>query len=88
MAKTVSTLVVLLCALALGGCSSVYGVTDSYGNTYGNFWNSGQNYQWQLAACEQETASPAISPPTRPYHMRCCMYHHGVPIDNPQTCQA
>lgn len=86
MARTVRYLVVLLGVLPLAGCSSVYGVTDSYGNTYGNFWNSGQNYQWQLDLCEKETADPAISPPTRPYHMRCCMYHHGVPIDNPQTC--
>jgi uncharacterized protein YceK len=88
MPKTVSLLVVLICAAALSGCSSVYDVTDSYGNSYGNFWNSGQNYQWQLAACEKETADRDISPPTRPYHMRCCMYHHGVPIDNPQTCTA
>lgn len=88
MPRAISLLVVLICASALSGCSSVFGVTDSYGNTYGNFWNSGQNYQWQLALCEKETADPAISPPTRPYHMRCCMYHHGVPIDHPQSCQA
>jgi hypothetical protein len=88
MARMVGPLVVLICALALAGCSSVFGVTDSYGNTYGDYYNPGQNYQGQLALCEQETAAPDIPPPTRPYRMRCCMYRHGVPIDHPQSCTA
>jgi len=80
---------ILFCLAAAGvpaGCSSVFGIADSYGNTYGDWYNPGRDYQWQLQACEQETASPKIPAASRPLHMRCCMHAHGVPIDNPQSC--
>jgi hypothetical protein len=91
MSRKTRLLHILFClgaAGALTGCSSLFGATDSYGNTYGDWYNPGQNYQWQLQACEQETASPKIPLASRSQHMRCCMHAHGVPVDNPQACTA
>ena len=88
MAKHALPILVFL--LVLTGCGTfdpIYAVQDSYGNRYGGYYEHGDNYSWQLQTCERETASPAIPSPQRPYHMRCCMWHHGVPIAHPETCQ-
>jgi hypothetical protein len=73
-------------ALALAGCSLV-GLTDRYGNTYGGWYNPGQQYGWQLAACDREVAAGTVPAPERKLAMRCCMWRRGVPIDDPADCR-
>jgi hypothetical protein len=77
----------LALALGLAGCSLV-SLSDRYGNTYGDWYNPGQQYGWQLATCDQEVAAGTVAAPGRKLAMRCCMWRHGVPIDDPDACQA
>jgi hypothetical protein len=71
--------------MALAGCSVVT-IHDRYGNTYGDWYNPGEDYTWQLSVCEAEMDRQGIALPLRKLAMRCCMWLHGVPIDDPQAC--
>lgn len=75
----------LASALALGSCGFA-SITDEYGNSYGGYYNPGSQFQWQLAGCQQEILAGTIPLPARKLAMRCCMWRHGVPIDDPQSC--
>jgi len=78
---------VLLSALALQACG-VFSITDRYGNSYGGFYDYGNKYDWQLAACDKETTSSPIPAAAKKRAMQCCMWRHGVPIDDPKGCEA
>lgn len=74
--------VVIALAGALGGCS-VFQIQDSYGNRYGGWYEHGDQYRYQLALCEQQTAAASsILVALRPAYMRECMAQHGVPTGN------
>lgn len=73
--------------LAVAGCSLV-SLSDRYGNSYGGWYNPGQQFQWQLATCDQQVAAATVPAPARKLAMRCCMWRHGVPIADPAACQA
>jgi hypothetical protein len=79
--------ITLLGALALQGCG-VFTLYDDYGNGYGGFFDYGSQYRWQLAACESELAARAVPVLERKRYMQCCMWRHGVPIDDSQGCEA
>lgn len=79
--------VALLAALALQGCS-FFELDDQYGNSYGGFFDYGSQYRWQLATCENEIAAASVPEPLRVRYMQCCMWRHGVPIDNSTGCEA
>ena len=74
-------------ALALAACG-VAVLTDPYGNRYGGWYNHGADYRWQMTTCEQEIVDGAVPNGDRKHFMRCCMWRHGVPIDDAQTCSA
>jgi hypothetical protein len=74
-------------ALALAGCS-LFVLTDPYGNRYGDWYNPGADYRYQLAACEQAIDDQKVPNAERKHFMRCCMWRHGVPIDDAQSCGA
>lgn len=76
---------ILWLAPALAGCGLV-AVSDPYGNQYGDWYNPGEHYRWQLATCEAALAQSSVPPPERKAAMRCCMWRHGVPIDDAETC--
>ena len=78
------TRALLLLAL-LAGCSAVT-LTDPYGNAYGDWWNHGDAYRWQLTTCEQEIDDRAVPNDGRKQFMRCCMWRHGVPIGDSGAC--
>jgi hypothetical protein len=78
---------ILWLALALGGCG-VATLTDPYGNQYGDWYNHGGGYRYQLATCEQEIDDRAVANAERKHFMRCCMWRHGVPIDDAASCGA
>jgi hypothetical protein len=77
---------VLCLSLLLVGCGAA-AVTDRYGNAYGDWYNPGSNYRWQLDACAQQIAQQSIPEFQRPRAMRCCMHGRGVPIDDPEKCR-
>lgn len=77
----------LLGAVLLSGCS-LFRVKDEYGNTYGGFFDYGNQYRWQLAPCQDEINARAIPDPLRKRYMQCCMWRHGVPIDDATGCEA
>ena len=79
--------VFLLVLAALGACSLVT-VADRYGNRYGDWYNHGDQYRWQLTACEDDLNGRNVPAPERKLAMRCCMWLHGVPIDDPGSCGA
>jgi hypothetical protein len=79
--------VVAVLALALAGCG-LTALTDPYGNVYGDWYNHGANYRWQMTTCEQAIDDQAVPNGERKHFMRCCMWRHGVPIDDAQTCTA
>jgi len=81
MMGRLSYLMLLSIALALAGCS-VFQIKDSYGNRYGGWYEHGDQYQSQLALCEQQTGAASIAAAQRPTYMRECMWRHGVPQDN------
>jgi hypothetical protein len=74
-------------ALALSACS-MFVLTDPYGNTYGDWYNPGSNYRWQLTTCEQAIDDHKVPNAARKGFMRCCMWQHGVPIGDAQSCGA
>jgi hypothetical protein len=77
-----------LCLLtALSGCS-YFQLVDPYGNVYGDFYNPGSTYRWQMLACEQEIDTGAVPGVQRKMFMRCCMGAHGVPISDLASCPA
>lgn len=78
---------VLVAVLALQGCSWVQ-ISDKYGNTYGSFFDFGNQYTWQLATCEADPGLAAAAAPDRKRWMACCMWRHGVPIDDSKGCNA
>ena len=77
----------LLVPLALQGCS-FFELDDSYGNSYGGFFDYGSQYRWQLTTCESEIAAGSVTEPLRQRYMQCCMWRHGVPIDDSRGCEA
>ncbi len=78
---------VVLSALALQACG-VFSISDRYGNSYGGFYDYGNRYEWQLATCDKETAAAAIPESVKKRAMECCMWRHGVPIDDSKGCEA
>ncbi len=74
-------------ALMLGACAAA-AITDRYGNQYGGWYNPGENFRWQLEACDAELGRQEIAPDRRKLAMRCCMWTKGVPINDPQDCVA
>jgi hypothetical protein len=78
-------LVALAAALALQGCAA-FGIADRYGNRYGGFYDVGTQYSWQLATCDNELAADPVPVPERKRAMACCMWRHGVPIDDAGGC--
>ena len=86
--------VVLAVALALQGCSffdalgSIGTVKDRYGNTYGDYYGRANQYAWQLQTCDQEMAASTLPDGQKKRAMQCCMWRHGVPIDDATGCVA
>ncbi len=78
---------ILAAALVVGGCSLVQ-LTDPYGNVYGDWYNHGAQYRFQLDTCEHEIDDRNVPDPQRKNFMRCCMWRHGVPIDDAASCTA
>jgi hypothetical protein len=78
---------VVLVLLAAAGCSLVQ-LTDPYGNVYGDWYNHGAQYRWQMTTCEQEIVDRNVPNAERKAFMRCCMWRHGVPIDDAASCGA
>jgi hypothetical protein len=74
-------------ALFLGGCS-YFQLVDPYGNVYGDFYNPGSTYRWQMLACEQAIDTDAVPGAQRRNFMHCCMGAHGVPIPDLAACPA
>lgn len=85
--RRLPALAVLLATLALQGCG-VFSITDRYGNTYGGFYDYGNRYQWQLGVCDKEIASSPIHESLKKRAMQCCMWRHGVPIEDSRGCEA
>jgi hypothetical protein len=80
-------LAILLPALALAGCG-LFTIDDPYGNSYGNFFDYGNQYSWQLATCEADPGLAQAVPEMRQRWMQCCMWRHGVPLDDAKGCDA
>lgn len=76
-----------LLAFALGACSFVTNA-DRYGNEYGDWYNPGGNFTWQLNLCEHQMETQNVPLMQRKAAMRCCMHNHGVPIDADPGCAA
>ena len=75
-----------LLPLVLVACG-VAAISDRYGNQYGDWYNPGSGFRWQLDLCEHQVEAQASPLPERKLAMRCCMYAHGVPIDDAQHCR-
>jgi hypothetical protein len=73
-------------ALVLAACS-VAAISDRYGNQYGDWYNPGSGFRWQLDLCEHQVEAQGAPLPERKLAMRCCMYWHGVPVDGTQNCR-
>lgn len=78
---------VALLALCVSACSFTT-IADRYGNEYGDWYNPGGNFQWQLSLCEQQMDTGSVPAPDRKLAMRCCMHDHGVPVDDVSGCGA
>jgi hypothetical protein len=78
---------IFLFAAVLWGCSFTT-IADRYGNQYGDWYNPGGNFTWQLGLCEQQMESKDVPPMQRKLAMRCCMHDHGVPVDSVAGCAA
>jgi hypothetical protein len=76
-----------LLAAALAACSLVT-IADRYGNQYGDWYNPGQTFTWQLGLCEHQMVAQSVPEPRRKAAMRCCMRDHGVPVDTASDCGA
>ncbi|HLI21145.1 MAG TPA: hypothetical protein VKV32_08510 [Stellaceae bacterium] len=85
--KKLALSAVLLATLGLYGCSW-FTLSDKYGNTYGGFFDHGGQYGWQMATCEADPGLAEAAAPDRKRWMACCMWRHGVPIDNSTGCAA
>lgn len=72
---------------ALAACSFTT-IADRYGNQYGDWYNPGGHFAWQLDLCEQQMEQQNVPLMQRKASMRCCMRDHGVPVDNVQGCGA
>jgi hypothetical protein len=71
----------------LGACSFTT-AADRYGNEYGDWYNPGGRYSWQLGLCERQMDEQNIPAMQRKAAMRCCMHDHGVPVDAEANCSA
>lgn len=78
---------VLIAALSLQSCGT-FALHDPYGNSYGGFFNYGNQYAWQLQTCDSDPALQKTAAPLRKRWMQCCMWRHGVPIDDSTGCTA
>jgi hypothetical protein len=76
-----------LLAATLGACSATT-IADRYGNEYGDWYNLGSTYGWQLRLCESQVDAQNVPAMQRKATMRCCMRDHGVPIDDQAGCGA
>jgi hypothetical protein len=85
--RKASLSIALLGALTLQGCSLVE-VDDPYGNSYGGFFDYGSQYRWQLATCQDELGAHGVPAELAKRYMQCCMWRHGVPIDDSTGCEA
>ena len=74
-------------ALVLGACG-IASISDRYGNQYGDWYNPGSGFRWQLDLCEHQVETRDVPPAVRKLAMRCCMWAHGVPIGDARSCQA
>jgi hypothetical protein len=77
----------MLLAAALAACSFTT-IADRYGNQYGDWYNPGGNFTWQLGVCEHAMAVQNLPPMSRKAAMRCCMRDHGVPAADTEGCSA
>jgi hypothetical protein len=87
MRKIVPAAVVLSVLLALQGCSWIT-ISDKYGNSYGGFFDYGNQYAWQLQTCQNDPALAKTPLTDQKRWMECCMWRHGVPIDDSTGCAA
>ena len=78
---------ILLAAFSLSGCSLIQ-ISDEYGNTYGSITDFGNQYAWQLSTCEADPGLVEAPSKDRGRWMQCCMWRHGVPIDDSTGCAA
>jgi hypothetical protein len=85
--KIIVRLAILLLAVVLQGCG-YFSVSDSYGNTYGGFFDYGNKYLWQMATCEADPGLVEAPASDRQRWMQCCMWRHGVPVEDPNGCAA
>lgn len=85
--KNIFLSAVFLSTLALQGCGA-FAISDRYGNSYGGFFDYGNQYAWQLKTCEANPRLAATAPALRKRWMQCCMWRHGVPIENATGCAA
>ena len=85
--KNLIRVAILLSTLSVSGCS-FFQVSDEYGNTYGSITDFGNQYAWQLSTCEADPGLVEATAPDRKRWMECCMWRHGVPIDDSTGCAA
>jgi len=85
--RRAARLLVLLGLLALQGCH-FFAIKDQYGNYYGGFYDYGNTYAWQRDTCQAEIAARDVAAPDRSRYMQCCMWRHGVPVDDSTGCMA
>ena len=76
-----------LAIFGLQGCS-FFEAEDQYGNSYGGFFDYGNQYQWQVGVCQDEVTAHDVAAALRKRYMQCCMWRHGVPIDDSTGCEA
>lgn len=87
MMKHMLRVAILLSAFSLAGCS-FFQISDEYGNSYGGLTDFGNQYLWQLATCDADPGLVETPSAQRGRWMQCCMWRHGVPIDDPNGCAA
>ena len=85
--KQIIRLAILLPALLLSGCS-FFQISDEYGNTYGGFFDHGNQYLRQMATCEADSGLVEAPSADRKRWMQCCMWRHGVPVADSNGCAA
>jgi hypothetical protein len=85
--RKLSLTIALFAVLALQGCG-LFELDDHYGNSYGGFFDYGSQYRWQLATCQDEMTAHPVPEAQRQRYMQCCMWRHGVPIDDSTGCEA
>ncbi|HWE74405.1 MAG TPA: hypothetical protein VG328_14670 [Stellaceae bacterium] len=85
--KHIIRVAILLSAFSVSGCS-FFQISDEYGNTYGGLTDFGNQYAWQLSTCEADPGLVEALSSDRGRWMQCCMWRHGVSIDDPKGCDA